>query len=452
MVQLIKLFDIYEGKAAVLILQAVFESKPEMIEDVDFGGWPFRPTTSTQTDFVHPTEEFYTTLTPSSILLARTYFAHLRTTSNPLLSDLEPVLTSLAFHIQREVDELFQLLRAESDDSMDVVEQKERERRKEAKVFVVRGLVEIALESDFGDEIGRRKVFELMRTSPRSFSCKIPTDERRVGDLLSHPLLPPSLIPHTLDVLRKGTEERDFLRIVVEIIQGLRNDSLLISDNEEEDEEDGSENEATQDRVRRKALRGGAVEGESEETRVERRRELDLRCLSIVQALLERVMGVRTALLSSPLPLCLFLHSSIQERTLTISLRQALQENSTLHGIVHELIVPSVRSKDFEIRAVGLGCLGLCCLLDKVRLSLASYLSFSRDVLTRIERRTWRNHPGSSLRKNRNWAKESYESRFCSRSSISSSSTGSISSKSKDLASVLPFFCRLEASGKLIRW
>ena len=39
-VQLVKLFDIYEGKAAELILQAVYESKPEMIEDVDFGGTP----------------------------------------------------------------------------------------------------------------------------------------------------------------------------------------------------------------------------------------------------------------------------------------------------------------------------------------------------------------------------------------------------------------------------
>lgn len=112
-------------------------------------------------------EDFYTKLTPTSILLARTYFSHLRATSNPLLSDLEPVLTSLAFHIQREVDELFQLLRAEADSSTmegegDVARER-RERATREKVFIVRGLVEIALESDFGDEIGRRKVFELMR-------------------------------------------------------------------------------------------------------------------------------------------------------------------------------------------------------------------------------------------------------------------------------------------------
>ena len=205
------------------------------------------------------------------------------------------------------------------------------------KVFIVRGLVEIALESDFGDEIGRRKVFELMRTSHpfvssllsllslatelrlspplllKSFISLFPPSRQScaadesttAGDLLSHPLLPPSLIPHTLDVLRKGTEERDFLRIVVEIIQGLRNDSLLVSDDEEEDEEDeaGTQEtqEGTQGRKGRKMKGGGeGREGESEERRVERRKELDLRCLGIVQALLERVMGVRSSLFSAP--------------------------------------------------------------------------------------------------------------------------------------------------------
>lgn len=37
-----------------------------------------------------------------------------------------------------------------------------------------------------------------------------------------------------------------------------------------------------------------------------------------------------------------------------------------LHGLVAELIVPAVKTKDFEVRAQGLICLGLCCLLDKV--------------------------------------------------------------------------------------
>jgi hypothetical protein len=41
-----------------------------------------------------------------------------------------------------------------------------------------------------------------------------------------------------------------------------------------------------------------------------------------------------------------------------------------LHGLVHELIVPSVKTKDVEVRAEGLICLGLCGLLDKVSIIL----------------------------------------------------------------------------------
>lgn len=47
-----------------------------------------------------------------------------------------------------------------------------------------------------------------------------------------------------------------------------------------------------------------------------------------------------------------------------------------MHGLVHELIIPSVKSKDSEIRSIGLICLGLCSLLDKVRISS----SFPRHV------------------------------------------------------------------------
>jgi condensin complex subunit 3 len=37
-----------------------------------------------------------------------------------------------------------------------------------------------------------------------------------------------------------------------------------------------------------------------------------------------------------------------------------------IHGLVVDLIVPAVKSKDHDVRAEGLLCLGLSCLLDKV--------------------------------------------------------------------------------------
>lgn len=105
--------------------------------------------------------------------------------------------------------------------------------------------------------------------------------------MLSHPFLPTSLISTTLDVLRKGTEERDFLRIVVEIVQMLR-DASIVSDDDESETEEGGETLAV--RKAKKVAQRNSMLGEAE---LGKRRELDLRCLWITRALLERVMGVQ---------------------------------------------------------------------------------------------------------------------------------------------------------------
>lgn len=117
--------------------------------------------------------------------------------------------------------------------------------------------------------------------------------------MLQHSLLPPSLIPKCLDVLLKGTSERDFMRIVVEIVQSLRRDSHLVtSDSElgEPDDDDSSSSSEEDDedvpegRARRKDKGKGKAKAPQQ---IERRKELDLRCLLVVRALLERVMSVR---------------------------------------------------------------------------------------------------------------------------------------------------------------
>jgi condensin complex subunit 3 len=46
---------------------------------------------------------------------------------------------------------------------------------------------------------------------------------------------------------------------------------------------------------------------------------------------------------------------------------QSFEDNSTLEGVLTDLIIPSVKSKELEIREKGLVCLGLCCLIAKVR-------------------------------------------------------------------------------------
>ncbi|BGP22271.1 condensin complex subunit 3 [Rhodotorula toruloides] len=293
------LFDEDGQKVAEKALEALFEVRPDLIQDVEFS------------------DDFYRTLMPPTAFLVRVYLNYLRNVDSPLLADLEPVVTALAFHLQAAWTQLVVALEAD-----------ERDEDKEAREeFIVGELVGIAVNLDYGDEIGRRKMFELMR------------------EMLQHSLLPPSLIPKCLDVLLKGTSERDFMRIVVETVQSLRNDSHLVTDDSElgEQSDDSSDDSEeleyegdAEERAARRRLKQ-AKKGKravQEPQQAERRKELDLRCLFVVKALLERVMS-------------------------------ALQENSMLHGLVAELIVPSVKTKDYEVRAQGLICLGLCCLLDK---------------------------------------------------------------------------------------
>jgi Nuclear condensing complex subunits, C-term domain len=45
---------------------------------------------------------------------------------------------------------------------------------------------------------------------------------------------------------------------------------------------------------------------------------------------------------------------------------QTFEENSTLEGILGELIIPAVKRKELILREKGLVSLGLCCLIAKV--------------------------------------------------------------------------------------
>lgn len=51
---------------------------------------------------------------------------------------------------------------------------------------------------------------------------------------------------------------------------------------------------------------------------------------------------------------------------LIITLRQSFEDNSTLEGILGDLIIPSVKRKELALREKALASLGLCCLIAKV--------------------------------------------------------------------------------------
>ncbi|TFK26559.1 condensin subunit Cnd3 [Coprinopsis marcescibilis] len=272
--------------------------------------------------FVFP-ELYWKQLTPESAVVARVFVEHCVKTNNErrLESASLPVVTAFAFHIQEAYNRMLGVL--EQIDAARVVQDGESEELEEdlAKCEVVLGeLLRMALKLDYMDEIGRRKVFTVVK------------------DMLAHPQLPPGLIERCVDVLKEiMPSERDLIRMVVEIIVELReNEDIeetenLLGNLDDDDDQSNAENTSTRGRAIGKPKDRDAMSAED-------RREADLtdiRCLLLCIAVLERING-------------------------------SFEDNSTLEGILSDLIIPSVKRKELAMREKALVSLGLCCLIAKL--------------------------------------------------------------------------------------
>jgi condensin complex subunit 3 len=164
-----------------------------------------------------------------------------------------------------------------------------------------------------------------------------------VRDMVSNAFLPDALIEPCLDVLRKlSAGQKDFVRIIVELVQEIEDviPPAMIHDSEDEDEAEiaghlnGEEPKAPQP--------SPSPEQAAEQALIDARR------LSIMAGMLERIVG-------------------------------AVQEMTAMHGLISQLIVPSVRSKDETVRDRGFKCLGLCCLLD-AKMALNTFQLFLQEI------------------------------------------------------------------------
>jgi condensin complex subunit 3 len=163
------------------------------------------------------TGNYWDSLTPEKSFLARavTDFC-VKQKNEARIEALLPVVTALAFRIQTSFNALIdhvKLSHTHGEDYDPFEVNPERDANWEAEQldleFIVDQLFRIAVNMDYGDEVGRRKMFVLVR------------------DMISQRGLPEGLVPGCLDVLRKltGTErgsERDFIRLVVEVVQVMR--------------------------------------------------------------------------------------------------------------------------------------------------------------------------------------------------------------------------------------
>lgn len=270
-------------------------------------------------------DHFWETLSAESVFMARSFNEFCRNEGNGKYEDLVeeklPEVTKLGFYLERYVKVLVDALKriaqqeenGEEDEEEDTVEQE----------FIVEQLLHIAMTLDYSDEVGRRKMFSLLRTT------------------LSIPELPDEVTKLTVNVLRDicapdNAGEREFCSVVLEAVADVH-DTIVDEPNDDEsfhsaksevdeDEEPGGKNG--------KADKDDEMTEEEAHAKAVKEIVINMKCLHIVQCMLTNVSG-------------------------------SLQENDHLVSMLNNLVVPAVRSHEAPVRERGLLCLGLCSLLDR---------------------------------------------------------------------------------------
>lgn len=191
-------------------------------------------------------------------------------------------MTELAFRIQASYNHLIERVKAHDAESernpFEIRRTNDEstaawEEEKTDLEFTVGELYRIAVNVDYADELGRRKMFTLVR------------------EMISQRALPDSLVASCLDVLRKlNPNEKDFVRLVVEVIQVMRDPGVNL------DEDTTIPGDADTDMgdtpVKGRAARLFQAPEEKSEEELAKAAEIDMRCLSLCIAMLERVMTV----------------------------------------------------------------------------------------------------------------------------------------------------------------
>jgi len=116
-------------------------------------------------------DAFWNALTPESALLSRVFIQHCLSAQRETLLESAsiPVVTAIAFHIQEAYNVILDLIQEEEEARLlgDQHEPEEtREKREEdlaGREFILGELLRIAVQLDYADEIGRRKVFVVVR-------------------------------------------------------------------------------------------------------------------------------------------------------------------------------------------------------------------------------------------------------------------------------------------------
>lgn len=206
MLSFLTLFDLQEVTIPEEALTSVFKTRAEIFDNLELG------------------DPFWENLTPEKAFLARVFVDQCVAAKNEArLEATLPVVTAMAFRIQERYNDLMVLIQDEMDEGPTRLDEREedrirREEERMSQEFILTELLKLAVSLDYADEIGRRKMFQLVRA------------------MIAHQALPEGLASRCLDVLRKLSDsERDLIMVVVEVIHELRDteepdDEVAVSD------------------------------------------------------------------------------------------------------------------------------------------------------------------------------------------------------------------------------
>ncbi|KAK3073366.1 chromosome condensation complex Condensin, subunit G [Teratosphaeriaceae sp. CCFEE 6253] len=298
--------------------------------------WQGRPD---YVDYVSFPDTFWEELTPELAFVARTFNDYCQSSGKEdgyegprmldgMVEEKLPEVTRFGFLLERELAKLIETVRLAATGEDDEAEEECVQRE-----FVVEQLLHMALTFDYSDEVGRRKVFRLMR------------------EALAEPELPEEATRLVVEVLRlvcgdDARGEREFCAVVLEAVAEVHD--AIMDDHTEAGEGESSVEDSFHSATemiddgdlpsgkaavqRKKDLTPEEAEGE--EQKAVRAIVVNMKCLHIALCVLQNVQ-------------C------------------DLKDNVHLVTMLNTLIVPAVRSQEAPIRERGLCCLGLCCLLGR---------------------------------------------------------------------------------------
>lgn len=265
--------------------------------------WSSRPD---YVDAVIFEDDFWSSLTTESAFMARTFIECCQ--QDPVLQikveDKMPEVTRLGFYVQNHLNTLLETIRVNS------TSEEPNEEEQADQEFIVEQLLHIAHTLDYTDEIGRRKMFTLLRNA------------------ISVAELPEEITRLSVEALRLVCNadvagEREFTSVVLEAIAEVH-DTILPSDSDLPDNEEDSfvsarsevseTSDSTPTKTSQPKKKNGKFISPQEQEQADIKEILiNIKCLHIAQCMLQNVTG-------------------------------NLQSNVHLETMLNNLVIPAVRS------------------------------------------------------------------------------------------------------------